>query len=689
MPRTERQLSFVEALQKLGPPSQVVPNGSICPSTGNSTPDDDKPLLRLVPWTRRERDAWRPPENLMVSEWAERYRMLSPRQAAAPGPWMNRAYYTVEPMDAILDPHVEQITIMASVQSSKTESAYNIIGYAIDQDPGPVLVAMPSLEGVRRAKDRIQLMIETSPALADHLTGSKDDLTRKEIRLDNSSVYIVTAGSSMDMRMVEARYVIRDECDSYEDLPNEGDPMSLLAARATTFWNRKIIDISTCTTESGKIAIEYARSDRRKFYVPCPRCGGYQVLSFWRIKCRGEELGKWPADKRARDVIRREDLAVYECEHCGCEIENREKRRMLRFGTWIPEGHPISRDGTTDIPRPRSSHVGYWWSALYSPWLSWSDLAAEFYEVRKDREKYKTFWNLKLTELWKEVIRHRETSEILKLRTNRPELICPPGTIAVTAGIDNQKTGRWTTIWAHTRIGDVFGSALIRYGYHEKWEDLEKWLFLDLYRIDGTGIMLPVWRAGIDTGGGESEEDDTTMTEEVYEWLRRSGRGVVFGVKGSSRLFEGGRRMKSSIIDRMPSRQGRQGRLIPGGIKLWHIDTGTMKDALWSRIESGRLDLHAATGEDFARQFAAEVKERDKRGRVAWVVQGGRANHLLDASVYAHAMADPECDGGVMVLAHPSEPVPKRPPDPPAAPALNDMHKRLNSRPVNPWAGRR
>jgi phage terminase large subunit GpA-like protein len=112
--------------------------------------------------------------------------------------------------------------------------------------------------------------------------------------------------------------------------------------------------------------------------------------------------------------------------------------------------------------------------------------------------------------------------------------------------------------------------------------------------------------------------------------------------------------MLMSLIDRTPG----QGRPIPGGIRLWSLDTNTLKDASWSRVESGRVFFHADTGEEFVRQLTAEAKERDKRGRWLWTQQGRQANHYLDTIIYALAMADPECWGGVKVLPKPE---PERP----------------------------
>ena len=58
-----------------------------------------------------------PPEDLTVSEWADRYRRLSPESSAEAGPWRtSRTPYLREPMDAFTDPSVRRIVIVAGSQ---------------------------------------------------------------------------------------------------------------------------------------------------------------------------------------------------------------------------------------------------------------------------------------------------------------------------------------------------------------------------------------------------------------------------------------------------------------------------------------------------------------------------------------------------------------------------------------------
>lgn len=605
--------------------------------------------LTNLPWFPSEQAAWRPPQDITVSQWAERYRIL-PRTAAIPGRWNNRlGPYAVGVMDAFNDPWVERITIMAAVQSMKTESVYNMLGWVICQDPAPALVVMPTLNTMKRVNRRLRQMLWASQELSQHLTTNPDDIQLHQIILDRMELYFATAGSEADLQNIEARYIICDETDEYPAGGEGGDPVEKAVDRSTTYWNRKIVELSRPTTLEGHINKSYEKSDRRKYWVPCPHCGGYQVLFFRQIKHRGSPLGEWPENRRHPEYIRGERVARYECKHCHQEIDDQHKPGMLAAGKWAPACCSVAFDGAIETP-PSAAHVGFWWSALYSPFRSFSEIAAQFFKVKDDREKFRVFTNQWLAEPWKEVVQATEPSVILELRTNRRAMEVPEGTVALTAGIDNQRRGCWYSIWAWERLeSGLVNQHLIRYGYAADFTELEIILFQDVYSTPDGSMIYPVWRGGIDTGGGEGAAGDPGMTEQVYQWLRLSGQGRIFGVKGSSWPLKHGKKMQPSIIDKMPGK----GVAIPGGLKLWILDTNALKDAFWSRVASGRVYLHAETDELFASHLTAEIKERDRRGREVWVQQGNQPNHLLDTAIYAMAMAEPECWGGIRVLPRP------------------------------------
>ncbi len=88
---------------------------------------------------------FRPPAVQTVSQWADKNRYLVSESSAEPGIWRtDRAPYQREIMDSFTQPGVWQIVIMASAQVGKSEIELNMMGCAIDNDPGPMLYIQPT-----------------------------------------------------------------------------------------------------------------------------------------------------------------------------------------------------------------------------------------------------------------------------------------------------------------------------------------------------------------------------------------------------------------------------------------------------------------------------------------------------------------------------------------------------------------
>ena len=65
----------------------------------------------------------RPPPPLTVSQWADKYRVLSAESSAEPGRWhTEKAPYQRAIMDAIGDPHVRSVVVMSAAQIGKTDA---------------------------------------------------------------------------------------------------------------------------------------------------------------------------------------------------------------------------------------------------------------------------------------------------------------------------------------------------------------------------------------------------------------------------------------------------------------------------------------------------------------------------------------------------------------------------------------
>lgn len=114
----------------------------------------------------------RPPPPLTVSQWADRYRVLSAESSAEPGRWhTEKAPYQRAIMDAIGDPHVRSVVVMSAAQIGKTDAfILNPLGYYMDYAPCPVMCMEKLLGYTKRCTAHLEHIIyivephERSPA---------------------------------------------------------------------------------------------------------------------------------------------------------------------------------------------------------------------------------------------------------------------------------------------------------------------------------------------------------------------------------------------------------------------------------------------------------------------------------------------------------------------------------------------
>lgn len=511
-------------------------------------------------------------------------------------------------------------------------------------------------------------MFNACEAVRNEKTDNLDDFTLLEMQFKRMILSMAWGGSEMQLTTRPARYLLRDEVDELKKTvgQNAVDPMKAIEQTTSNFPNRKIVDTGTPTTPEGNIWGELKTCQYIfEYWIACPHCGVYQILYWENIKF-GED----------HDPIVVEENAYYECEACQKEISNLEKIRILANGEWRARitsdpcdqimknirakiEETITLDEILDNPKYRRiKKIGFHLPKWYSPFSggTFGIIAKEFLDANKalkegDDFVYMRNWRIyNAARPWEEVAISETELELMKNKINFPPLICPKDTIALTAGIDPGQGGFWFSViaWKYD-----MSSHLIQYGWlagdydNSGIEDLvSQWT----YKIYGEERYLSIWRIGIDTGGSQYEAADTTMTEAAYNWIRKMKRPGLIGTKGMSHSSV--HRVKETRIDKMP---GDKGAIIPGGLVLLEINTDAMKDVMWFhlRIEEGkpgRFTFHSAVERDYPHHLLAEEKRLQKNGRWQWV-KLRKTNHLLDTTVIAFALADPEAAGGVKVIS--------------------------------------
>lgn len=316
-------------------------------------------------------------------------------------------------MDAASDPLINEVVVMSSAQIGKTEFLLNIVGYYIHQDPSPIMLLQPTLDMAEAfSKDRLSPMIRDTPALTGKIADPRardSGNTMLHKKFPGGQITMAGANSPASLASRPIRVVMCDEVDRYPmSAGTEGDPVSLARKRTNTFWNRKIILVSTPTiADVSRIEYAYNRSDMREFFVPCPHCGYMHTL-------------KW------KNVVFEEgkaDEATMKCPECDGKITDQHKPSMLSRGVWLAQGET-------------KSIAGFHINELYSPWRKFGDVASDFVASKNEPEKLKTWVNTSLGEVWREQGEQADPSALISRREDYDEI---PKCLFRTAGVDVQK----------------------------------------------------------------------------------------------------------------------------------------------------------------------------------------------------------------------------------------------------------
>lgn len=553
-------------------------------------------------WLEEAIQTFRPPENITVSEFADRYRILDSKTSAEPGPWKTiRTPYLRGIMDAFNDPAIEEIIFCKPTQVGGTECLNNIIAFIIAQDPSPTMIVYPTDKLAEfTSQNRLQPMINLSPSLRERYWQNASKLL--ELQFDGMYIALTGANSESSLASKPCRFLLMDEVDKYpKNAGKEADPRSLARERTKTFpYNKKIFQTSTPTYKYAPIWNEWENADQQlKYFVSCPHCGTKQILEFNQII-----FDKNGTPEQAQLEAR------YECIECKKIITDAHKVEMVRNGDW----QPIKKNGT----RKTAFHL----NAIYSPWIRFGDVAYEYMRSKDDPDLFMNFINSWLAQPWEQTEVKMNEDIVLQRQSEFEENVIPSEAVLLTGGIDVQKDSFYWTIRAW---GKNMTSWNISHGVAESYQEVED--IMNQTFFDNLGNEFIVNLAAMDSGYN---------TDEVYGFCVQN-RDWLVPAKGSSSPLV--KRYNESAVDKKDSEAN--------GMKLYICDGSQYKDMIFRRLTKpngpGSWMVHKNCDRYYAEQISSEEKVKVKKaGRTIeeWRVKEKTENHWLDAEVYAAMAAD-------------------------------------------------
>lgn len=559
-----------------------------------------------------------PPERMKISEWAERYRVLSPESCSEPGRWSNeRTPYMIAIMDAINDPEVEEITVMTSSQVGKSELVINIIMYFIDKEPCPILLLCPTLDFAENySRKRIAPALRDCKSIAGKIAESKsrdsaNTLLYKEF--PGGNITLAGSNSPASLSSHPIRLFIVEELDRTETT-SEGDSVALGEKRTNNYYNRKKIKVSTPTLKNlSKIAKSYARSSQEKYHIPCPLCNHFQTLKFAQVLFKDAEGNLVPK------------IAKYRCEKCSQDWSESQRYEAIKKGKWIAS-NPENK-----------KHRGFGkLNELYSLWRTLEQIVTDFLEKKDNPETLQVFVNTTLGEEFEITGAAPAWEKLYARREAYRSGFVPKRGVFLTAGIDVQEDRLHCEVIAWGRNFETWSIAyMILWGdtaSETPWKALE----IELERLypceDGRKIGIS--KACIDANYN---------TQEVLKFARQYSASQLVPIIG---------RDGQRTIVSLPQRIDVRGNHKYGQLKLHVVGSSTAKKELYGFLrqqqsQSGSYPFgYAHFPQDYSEQYFMELtaeevkKKKDKNGFPVYYWEKIRdRNEALDCRVYNRGAA--------------------------------------------------
>ena len=339
--------------------------------------------------------ALRPPKRVTVAEGAAESLVIN-QPGGYIGPWSAEATpYMVEPMNMLASRGHEAVCFVGPARTGKTLGLLDSwVAHAVVNDPGDFLVVQMTQEKAREfSKTRIDRAIRHSPALKAMKSASAQHDNTHDKMFKHGMWLRIAWPTVTNLSSSDYRYVALTDYDRMpDDIDGEGSAFALGLKRTTTFLSRGMCMVESSPGRdvsdpnwhpvtahegpptSGVMGI-YNRSDRRRWYWPCPDCNEHFEVS------PGLSLFGLPGDDELLELVREANLdelaAKYSrviCPHCGTMIGPRKKHELNQRGVWLRDGEKITAAGERYGTPATSTIAGYWLGGCAAAYQNWKSL---------------------------------------------------------------------------------------------------------------------------------------------------------------------------------------------------------------------------------------------------------------------------------------------------------------------------
>jgi phage terminase large subunit GpA-like protein len=541
---------------------------------------------------------------------------------------------------------------------SKTEGVLlNQIGRIMDDDPRPMMYVGPTEKNVLSiSNSRVTPMIKGVPTLKEALAGGHKDKTTEKF-INGVRLGFAWAGSPTELASHPNAWVLIDERDRMGPV-SEGDVDTIVNSSVSTY-DGVIIRVSTPlegdvsrapktegSCDHWEVASDedvsspiwrwWQNGSKHEWAAPCPHCKEYFIPHM--------DLIVYADQLTARQIS---ETAYLACPNNGCEIYNDDKEWMNERGVFIAPCQTVkpvtARSKTVNIEGEKVAFGSYldegepdmsfWVSGVMSPWRPFGAAAKTLFEAKKsgDPKKEQGVINTEFGQVYKHRGQAVDWHIVQELKQGYEKRSVPEGVKVLTFGVDTHKERLnyvirgWGVNYESWLIdcGELFGQT--------KFLDSLPWRQLaDILMT--TFDDMPV-AFGLIDAGYKPNDDEPAPSSTVYQFCYKHKR--IEPAKGHDTRT---RSHSPSQIDVTYN-----GKVVSGGLRLWHLDSDFFKSFIYSRLEwpedqPGGFHLPVDVEDEYCKQVVAEQRIVLPSGKPKWK-KIRRDNHYLDCEMQAAAAA--------------------------------------------------
>lgn len=356
-------------------------------------------------------------------EWAEKNRTLSTAVTSRAGRVDYRSSPYLKEIVNNFDPRsdVREVAVIKGAQMGYSQLVLETcIGFTMANYPRSMLYLTGDQKMAEESMETRMDPMLVSAGLENKIKPSSNKKnnrstgnTKSKKEFAGGVLYVKGANSPNSLRSISVPVLLFDEIDAIkQNLKGQGSPVDLGKSRTAAFERvRKIFYGSTPTTlVNSNIYNLYKQGDCRKWFVPCPNCGEYQVLS-WNSKDdflstvdgileEKKDFGvKFETDSEGNYV---KGSFYYKCVN-GCKIFDSDFYSMNLKGEWRP-----TQKSKKEYFR------SYQLSSLFSNFSSRVEMINEFLLAKNDSDKLQVFTNNRLGEVWVEKAKMFDVTKLNK-----------------------------------------------------------------------------------------------------------------------------------------------------------------------------------------------------------------------------------------------------------------------------------